>query len=101
MNELIGKTIRVGPRTTLRDIVRQTRPRIPRAYTRRVAPGAYTARSHTRASLRHYIGVSRTGQVTCSCEAYVLGEGKTCWAMSAVARRLLRNRRELLEVVSR
>lgn len=71
----------------------------PRAHTRRIAPGLYTARSHTRALRRHYICVSRIGLMTCSCEAY--GYDKACWAMKAVVRRLLRNHTELMEVASR
>jgi hypothetical protein len=73
----------------------------PRAHTRRLAPGAYTARSHTRPGTRHFIGVSTTAVITCSCEAYTLGKGKWCWAMQAVARRLLRRRSELMEVTYR
>jgi hypothetical protein len=76
-------------------------PKVPRAHTRRVAPGAYTARSHSHPGRHHHIGVSPTAQVTCSCEAYTLGLGKTCWAMKAVARRLLRRRVERLEVACR
>jgi len=74
--------------------------RVPRAHTRRVAPGVYTARSHTHRGRHHHVGVSPSGQVTCSCEAYTLGEGKTCWAMKAVARRLLRHRAEREEVIA-
>lgn len=75
------------------------RPRTPRAHTRRVAPGLYTARSHTFPRRRHYVGVSSSGVMTCSCEAY--GYERVCWAMKAVARRLLRSHRERLEVVAR
>jgi hypothetical protein len=71
----------------------------PRAHTRRLAPGVYTARSHSRASLRHYIAVSPRGITTCSCEAYTYD--KVCWAMKAVARRLLRHRAEREEVAAR
>lgn len=73
--------------------------RTPRAHTRRIAPGLYTARSHTFPARRHYVGVDGKGRVTCSCEAY--GYAKVCWAMKAVARRLLRSRRERLEVAAR
>ena len=91
--------------------------RSTRAHTRRIAPGLYTARSHTRAARRHYVAVSGTGlqrsslgpqaaaplagsgAMTCSCEAYTYG--KDCWAMKAVARRLLRRRDELKEVAAR
>lgn len=77
----------------------QARPHTPRPYTRRVAPGLYTARSHTRSSLRHYVAVANTGETTCSCEAYTYD--RVCWAMKAVARRLLRRRAEREEVASR
>jgi hypothetical protein len=70
-----------------------------RPYTRRIAPGLFTARSHTRASRRHYIAVSSSGVATCSCEAYTYD--KVCWAMRAVAKRLLRSPRERAEVASR
>lgn len=71
----------------------------PRVHTRRIAPGLYTARSHTFPRRHHYVAVSPAGHATCSCEAY--GYDKTCWAMVAVARRLLRNRREREEVAAR
>lgn len=73
----------------------------PRAHTRHLAPGAYRARSHRPGHPHHYIGVDQNGVVTCSCEAYTLGKGKTCWAMKAVARRLLRRCDERLELVAR
>lgn len=75
------------------------KPRTPRAHTRRIAPGLYTARSHTFPRRRHYVGVDGHGVATCSCEAY--GYDKVCWAMKAVARRLLRNPRERAEVAAR
>lgn len=94
--ELTGKRVTVGPKTTLGSLLRR---KTPRAYTRRVSPGLYTARSHTRRGRRHYVYVNLSGVTTCSCEAY--SYDKTCWAMKAVARRLLRNRRELEEVAAR
>lgn len=74
--------------------------RTPRAHTRRIAPGLYTARSHRPGHPHHYVGV-KGPVVTCSCEAYTLGNGKTCHAMLAVMRRLLRRPAELMEVASR
>jgi hypothetical protein len=79
-----------------------TKKRTPRAHTRRIGLGTYTARSHSRPGRsRHYVYVNSSGGVTCSCEAYTLGLGKTCWAMKAVAKRLLRSRVEREEVASR
>lgn len=74
----------------------------PRAYTRRIAPGLYIARSHSRPRThRHYVGVDGHGVATCSCEAYEYQPLRGCWAMRAVARRLLRNRKEREEVAAR
>lgn len=74
----------------------------PRAHTRRVAPGLYIARSHSRPRThRHYVNVANTGEMTCSCEAYEYQPLRGCWAMRAVARRLLRRRREREEVAAR
>jgi hypothetical protein len=77
------------------------KPKTPRAHTRRVAPGAYTARSHSHPGRHHHVGVSSHGVATCSCESYTLGEGRPCWAMKAVARRLLRHRSEREETAAR
>lgn len=94
---LVGQRITIRPDTRLRDLVRKT----PRAHTRRIAAGAYRARSHRAGHPAHFIGVGTDGTLSCSCEAYTLGEGKACWAMKAVARRLLRSPRELTEAACR
>jgi hypothetical protein len=73
----------------------------PRPHTRRVAPGLYLARRHSDPGLHHHVNVDGSGQATCSCEAYTLGQGRPCWAMKAVARRLLRHRAEREEVAGR
>lgn len=71
----------------------------PRAHTRRIAAGTYRARSHRPGHPPHYVYVHTSGHTTCSCDAFTFGQ--VCWAMKAVARRLLRNPREMTEAACR